>query len=190
MFIKFMFGINKKEITEFRNHGKKILKLAEMKENPAYNWFKYKNWVVQAFNYAVVLFCKALPPLEIKNQLYRIIGVKIGKKVSIANDAILDPIFPELIRIDDNAIIGWGTKLYTHEFTQTTARFGTIHLRKNSMVGEWSVIRPGIVVGENSLIAAMSFVNEDVADNLVEGGVPIHIIKHIAKLKHKGKRNK
>ena len=83
-----MLEISKKEIAEFRSHGKKILKLLQMKENPAYHWFKYRNLITQAFNYAVVLFCKVLPPLEIKNQLYRLIGAKIGKTVSIANDVI------------------------------------------------------------------------------------------------------
>ncbi len=185
-----MFELNKKEVFAFRRNGKKVLKLVKVGkgENPARKWYKYKNPLIQAFNYAIMLLCKLLPPCEIKNALYRIIGVEIGKNVSIANDCIIDPIYPELIRIDDNVILGWGSKLYTHEFTQTTARIGTIHLKKNSMVGEWSVVRPGIVVGENSLIAAMSFVNEDVADNLVEGGVPIHIIKHIKKVMRSRKR--
>lgn len=185
-----MFRISKKEVYAFRKNGKKILKRITLEEgeNPARQWYRYKNPLIQAANYAVMLFCKLLPPCETKNDLYRLIGVKIGKKVSIANDCIIDTIFPELIRIDDNAIVGWGTKLYTHEFTQTTARIGTVHLKRNSMVGEWSVVRPGVVIGENSLIAAMSFVNEDVPDNLVEGGVPIHIIKHIEKLKRKSRR--
>ncbi len=174
-----MIAFTKKELEGFRKDGRKVLKLVRMKENPAYHWYLYRNWVRQGLQYAVVLFCAALPPLEMKNRLYRLIGAKIGRKVSIANDVVIDPIFPELIRIDDNAIIGWGTKLYTHEFTQTTARFGTIHLKENSMVGEWSVVRPGITVGKNSLVAAMSFVNEDVPDNLVEGGVPIHVIRHV-----------
>ncbi len=81
-----------------------------------------------------------------------------------------------LIRIDENSIIGWGSKLFTHEFTQTSVLFGTIHIKKNSLVGEGSIIRPGVVVGENVLIAAMSFVNKDVEDGFEEGGVPIHII--------------
>jgi acetyltransferase-like isoleucine patch superfamily enzyme len=176
-----MFRITKQEIVDFRKTGKKILLKKDVNENPARAWYKYKNPVIQAWNYFIVLNAKILPPCALKNAFYRLIGVKIGKNVSIAPDCILDTIFPELIRIDDNAIIGWGTKLYTHEFTQTTVRIGSIYVKSNSMIGEWSVVRPGVEVGENSLIAAMSFVNKDVPKDLVEGGVPIHILMHLKK---------
>jgi len=178
-----MFNLDKKEVNEFRKSGKKVLKIVHFKnkENPARKWYKYKNPVLQAWYYIVVTFCKILPPCEIKNHLYRMIGVKIGKNVSIAPDCILDTIFPELIRLDDNIIIGWGSKLYTHEFTQTTARIGTIHFKSNSMLGEWSVVRPGIEIGQGSLVAAMSFVNKDIPKGFVEGGVPVHIIHYSKK---------
>jgi acetyltransferase-like isoleucine patch superfamily enzyme len=180
-----MFKIGRAELFNFRERGKKILKEASFRvgDNPARQWYRYKSPIKQAKNYFVILLCKWIPPCELKNNLYRLIGVRIGKNVSIANDAILDTIFPELIKIEDNAIIGWGTKLYTHEFSLDKARIGTIDIGKNSMIGEWSVVRPGIRVGNNSMIAAMSFVNEDVPDNLLEGGVPIHIIRHYERMR-------
>ncbi|UCD06897.1 MAG: acyltransferase [Candidatus Aenigmatarchaeota archaeon] len=179
-----MIKISKEEIEDLRKNNRKFLKEIKFKlgSNPARRWYKYKNPIKQAKNYFIVLICKHLPPCELKNHLYRLIGVTIGKNVSIANDAILDPIFPELIKIEDNAIIGWGTKLFTHEFTLDTFRIGSIILRKNSMIGEFSVARPGVTIGKNSMIAAMSFVNEDVEDNSLEGGVPIHIIKHYKRM--------
>jgi len=60
-------------------------------------------------------------------------------------------------------------------------RIGSIIIKENSMIGEWSVVRLGVTIDKNSLISAMSFVNEDVEDNTIEGGVPIHIIKHMRK---------
>jgi UDP-3-O-[3-hydroxymyristoyl] glucosamine N-acyltransferase len=38
------------------------------------------------------------------------------------------------------------------------------------------------------MIAAMSFVNEDVESNTLEGGVPIHIIKHYKRTSQKIKK--
>lgn len=104
--------------------------------------------------------------------------MKIGKNVSLANDCIIDTIYPELIAIEDNVIIEWGSKLYTHEFTINTVRIGTIHFKSNSMLGEWSVVRPGVVFGKGSAVAAMSFVNKDIPNGFVEGGVPVHIIQY------------
>lgn len=185
-----MIKVTKGEIVNLRKHNKKILKIVDFKigYNPARKWHKYKTPLKQAKNYLIVIICKHLPPCEFKNNLYRMIGVKIGKNVSIANDSIIDTIFPELIKIEDNVIIGWGTKLFSHEFSLDSFRIGSIVIKKNSMIGEFSVIRPGISIGQNSMIAAMSFVNEDVGDNVLEGGVPIHIIKHYNR--HKIKHNR
>jgi len=66
----------------------------------------YKDMMVQAFDCVIMSICKILPPCELKNHLYRLMGVKIGKNVSIANDVIIDTIFPELIVIKDNVTIG------------------------------------------------------------------------------------
>lgn len=180
-----MFAISDRELADLRMKDRKILKTRTFHRgyNPARNWSKYRHPLVQGKNYAIILVCKLLPPCELKNHLYRLIGVTIGKNVSIANDAILDPIFPELIKIEDNVIIGWGTKLFTHEFTLESARIGSIIVKKNSMIGEFSVVRPGVTVGQNSLVAAMSFVNEDVPPDTVEGGVPIHILRHLRRKK-------
>jgi acetyltransferase-like isoleucine patch superfamily enzyme len=139
-----MIKISKKELNDLRKSNKRVLKTVKFKvgTNPARKWYKYKNPIKQAKNYFIVLICKILPPCEFKNSLYKLIGVKIGKNVSIANDSIIDPIFPELIKIEDNVIIGWGAKLFTHEFTLDTFRVGSIIIQRNSMIGEYSVIRP------------------------------------------------
>ncbi len=185
-----MFKISKEEIEGLRKNNKKILKEIKfhVSYNPARNWTKYKHPLKQAKNYFIVLITQVLPPSEIKNSLFRLMGAHIGKNVSIANDVILDPIFPELIKIEDNVLIGWGTKVFTHEFTLDTVRIGSVIIGKNSMVGEASVVRPGTTIGKNSMIAAMSFVNEDVGDNVLEGGVPIHIIKHYKRVAQKNKK--
>lgn len=175
-----MFKISDEEIKDFRNKNKKILKELKSKKevNLARNWYKFRDSIRQGINYIIMTLCRLLPPTELKNHIYRLMGATIGENVSIANGVILDPIFPELIKIDDNATIGWETKLFTHEFDMRGFRVGTIHIEENSMVGEFSVIRPGVEIGKNSQIAAMSFVNEDVEENTLEGGVPMHLIKH------------
>ncbi|MBI4176666.1 MAG: hypothetical protein HY518_05650, partial [Candidatus Aenigmarchaeota archaeon] len=165
-----MLAVSRADLEGLRKSRRKVLKEVRFRvgANPARQWYKYKSIFRQGKNYFIVTLCKILPPCELKNHLYRLIGVSIGRNVSIANDSIIDPMFPELIVIEDNAIIGWGTKLFTHEITLDTFRIGSIIVRKNSMVGEFSVVRPGVTIGRNSMVAAMSFVNEDVEDNTLE----------------------
>lgn len=182
-----MLEISKEEIRAFKKENKKILKEVKSKigTNLARNWYSFRDSFKQAKNYLIITICKLLPPSKLKNHLYRFMGAEIGENVSIANGVIIDPIFPELLKVEDNATIGWGTKLFTHEFDLESFRIGSIRIGENSMIGEFSVVRPGVDIGENSLVAAMSFVNEDVEENTLEGGVPIHIIKHYQREKER-----
>ena len=52
-------------------------------------------------------------------------------------------------------------------------------LKKNCRIGSHSVIMPGITIGENSIIGALSYVNRDIPDNVVAFGVPVKIKKKL-----------
>ena len=56
---------------------------------------------------------------------------------------------------------------------------GNVILKKNCRIGSHSVIMPGVTVGENSIIGAFSFVNEDIPDNVIAVGSPARIIKKL-----------
>ncbi len=101
----------------------------------------------------------------IKVFLYRLIGMKIGKGVFIAADVILDPHFPSLIEIGDYAIIGWGTHLFTHEFDGVKYRLGRITIGKGAVIGGFSLIRGGVIIGENAQVASSCIVYKDVPNN-------------------------
>lgn len=101
----------------------------------------------------------------IKVFLYRLIGMKIGKGVYIAADVILDPHFPELIEINDYAIIGWGTHIFTHEFDGVKYRLGRISIGKGAVIGGFSLIRGGVTIGENAKVSSACIVYKDVPNN-------------------------
>ena len=52
---------------------------------------------------------------------------------------------------------------------------GKVVLKKNARIGSHSVIMPGVTVGENSIIGALSFVNSDIPDNVVAYGIPARV---------------
>ncbi len=101
----------------------------------------------------------------VKVFLYRLIGMKIGKGVFLSPDVILDPHYPGLIRIDDYAIIGWGTHLFCHEYSGDKYRVGRITIGRGAVVGGHSVIRSGVTIGENAQVASMCIVYKDVPNN-------------------------
>jgi acetyltransferase-like isoleucine patch superfamily enzyme len=98
----------------------------------------------------------------IKVPLYRLIGVRIGRGVFISADVIIDPHFPELIEIGDHAIIGWGAKLFTHEWFDHAYRAGRITVGTGVVIGAYAVVRGGVDIGSGANIGAMSVVYKDV----------------------------
>ena len=54
-------------------------------------------------------------------------------------------------------------------------------MKKNCRIGSHSIVMPGVTVGENAVVGAMSFVNRDVPDNCVVAGVPAKVIKNVSR---------
>lgn len=108
----------------------------------------------------------------LKNALLRSIGVKIGKNVFIASTVGLDIQFPELISIDDGAILGMHSHISTHEVTHSHIRLGKVHIGKNALIGGQATVRSGVSIGENSVVAMRAFVTEDVPPNTLVTGEP------------------
>ncbi len=142
------------------------------------NWKKVRHPLRVLLNFIVITFCKFLPDIEPKNRLYRLIGMKIGKNVTI-NGTNLDVFFPELIEIGDNTIIGGYSTIITHEFLNDGHwRKGRVKIGSNVMIGALGLVMPGIEIGDNAKVAAYSLVNKSVKPNSFVGGVPIKEIKN------------
>ncbi len=119
-------------------------------------------------------------PLRLKLAVMRhMLGMKIGKNVGISFDVEIDPCYPEIITIEDNACIGIRTTILTHEFTQDSLRIGRVTLEKGCLVGAFCIVRAGVRVGQNSIIAMNSFVNRDIPPNEMWGGVPVRFIRKL-----------
>lgn len=141
------------------------------KSNPAYEYNKIVRRFKLFINIIICHICKLLP-LDMKNGLYRLIGVKIGKNVVIAPYVQIDPFFPEFITLEDNVIIGWGAKIFTHEFTQNKIRKGKVHVKKRALIGGFSVVRSGVTIGKHAVVSLNSFVTKDIKDYDTVGGNP------------------
>ena len=163
-----------REIREFLKSNRKIIEIRYKgaRLNAACDWYKLRSPFLMAFRGLLNEIFKKIPPCGLKNSLYRSMGVKIGKDVVISPDAHLDPLFPELIEIDDGVILGWSSKIFAHEMTNHKIRLGRIKIKRNACIGGCSVIRSGVTIGKNSVVSMSSFVNKDVKDNLLVGGIP------------------
>jgi maltose O-acetyltransferase len=108
----------------------------------------------------------------LKNALLRRTGMKIGKHVFIAATVHFDIQFPELITIEDGAILGMHSHIATHEVTHAHIRLGKVHIGRNALVGGQATVRSGVTIGENGVVAMRAFVTEDVPANTLVTGLP------------------
>jgi len=73
--------------------------------------------------------------------------------------------------------IGSHCSIYSH--STIDSKKGKVVLKKNCRIGTHSTIMPNVIIGENSIIAAYSFVTKDVPKNELWAGIPAKRKKRI-----------
>ncbi|MCK5686521.1 acyltransferase [bacterium] len=115
--------------------------------------------------YGLVYFSQHLPWSTPKVFMLRLFGATIGEKVYISQKVFIDPLYPELLTIGDNVLIGLGVKMYFHEITNKYFRIGRIRIGNNTIIGADASIRCGITIGENVFISANAPVYKNIPAN-------------------------
>lgn len=92
---------------------------------------------------------------------------------------------PWMITIGDNVHITSGCKFVTHDggtlilrrFQKDLELTFPVIIQDNVYIGINTIVLPGVVIGENSIIGAGSIVTKDIPANSVYAGVPARFIK-------------
>jgi len=100
------------------------------------------------------------PP--IKCLIYRVIGVKIGKGVFISSGVVIDVHFPNLIEIEDYVILGYGSRIFTHEFSDATYTVGRVVIGEGTVVGAFATIRGGVRIRKNVTVPINKVVSRNI----------------------------
>lgn len=100
-------------------------------------------------------------------------NLKLSKKTDIGAFTYINAKYD--VEIQDNVQIGSHCSIYSHSTIDN--KKGKVMIKKNAKIGSHSVIMPGVTIGKNSIIGALSFVNKDIPDNVVAIGRPIKIIR-------------
>ncbi|MFC1570493.1 acyltransferase [Candidatus Omnitrophota bacterium] len=111
----------------------------------------------------------------LRSVLYRMIGIKVGKDVYIGTDCYLDNTFPELVTIEDKAIISFRVTIVAHDRHREVV--APVTIKKNAFLGTGAIILPGVTVGEGATVGAGSVVTRDVPPEAVYVGVPARPIQ-------------
>jgi acetyltransferase-like isoleucine patch superfamily enzyme len=94
--------------------------------------------------------------------LLRRLGARVGSKVYFCPGVWIDPLYPELLTIEDGVFFGSGVKVFLHDFGPDEFRAGKVLLRNRAFVGGHAVIRCGVEIGQRAVVAACAVVTRDV----------------------------
>ncbi len=113
-------------------------------------------------------------------------GLKVGKECFIGDDVLID-LYNQVI-LEDQVTIAQRVNILTHlnvgyrnhPLQKFFPKFSKpVVFKRGSVVGAASTILPGVVVGEESFIAAGSVVTKDVPKRTLVAGVPAKIVRKI-----------
>ena len=105
--------------------------------------------------------------------LHRWRGVKIGKRVWIGYDAIIETSRPQFVTIGDDAVIGMRATLIAH-FREVSG----LTIEPRASIGPGAIIMPGVTIGEGSVVTAGSVVTRSVPPMTVVQGNPAKAVAH------------
>ena len=100
---------------------------------------------------------------------------KLGRNTDIGAFVFINA--KEQVIIEDNVQIGSHCSIYS--ISTIDNKKGRVVLKKNCKIGSHSIIMPGVTIGENSIIGALSFVNKNIPDNVIAFGVPVKVVRKI-----------
>ena len=102
-------------------------------------------------------------------------NLKLGKNFDIGAFSYIN--CKEGVEIEDEVQIGSHCSIYSNSTIDNKS--GPVILKKNCKIGTHSTIMPNVTIGENSIVAAYSFVTSDIPSNQLWVGVPAKFKKNL-----------
>ena len=102
-------------------------------------------------------------------------GLELGKYTDIGAFTYINS--KNGVIIEEYVQIGSHCSIYSESTIDN--KVGKVIIRKNARIGSHSLIMPGVSIGENSIVGAFSFVNNDIPSNVVAYGIPARKIRDL-----------
>lgn len=116
-------------------------------------------------------------PSLVRKSFYQLLGSKVGGGMIVIGGRIEDPHY---VTVGSNAIVADGAMLYPHVISNMDCAgnrllaIGKIEIGSNAIVGSRCTIMPSVTIGENAMVASMSYVpmNTVIPAGEIWSGVP------------------
>ncbi len=138
------------------------------------------------------IFARNMPFPQLRIMLYRMMGIKIGRRVSIGLDSYLDDQFAMAMTLEDDCCLEARVAIVVHDDEGLSAggpgsifkkgavvlgHVAPVTVKRGAVIGARSVLLPGVIVGEGALVRPGSVVTRDVPAGAVVAGAPARVIE-------------
>ncbi|HQM43719.1 MAG TPA: acyltransferase [Smithellaceae bacterium] len=146
------------------------------------NYYAKGNKIKRFLTFPLLYFAWFSPHKSLRVFFHRLRGVQIGKNVEIGYFCLIGHVHPQMITIEDNAVITAKVTILEHDnalyYTKRgNVKYGKVIIGKGAFVGEGSIIMPGVKIGECAIVGALTFVNKNVPANETVVGNPARLLK-------------
>lgn len=101
-------------------------------------------------------------------------GLKLGYRTDIGAFTYINAKYG--VSIEEGVQIGSHCSIYS--VSTIDGKQGPVLLKKNCRLGSHCVVMPGVTVGENAVVGAMSFVNRDIPADSMAWGTPVRVVRN------------
>src|SRR3989338_7957457 len=102
-------------------------------------------------------------------------NLTLGQKVDIGAFSFINAQYG--IELQDEVQLGSHCSIYSTSTIDN--KHAKVIIKKNAKIGSHSTIMPGVTIGENAIIGAHSFVNQDIPANSIAFGAPAKVKRQI-----------
>ncbi|MFL5868871.1 MAG: acyltransferase [Thermoleophilaceae bacterium] len=107
-------------------------------------------------------------------------GLEIGPNVYLASGAVVDANFPWLVSIGSDTTLGPGVYVLAHDASTRRhigyTRVGRVKIGRRVFIGAYSLVLPGVTIGDDVIVGAGSVVREDVPAGVMVAGNPAVLV--------------
>ena len=135
-------------------------------------------WTLHAFlciTNLSLFYENALLPPPLRKLFYQLLGSRMGRGIISIGGRLSDPY---LVTLEETVIIGEEALLIPHAVAIDESGdilvLGKIEVKQGAIIGARTTIMPGVIIGERSMVKAMSLVtmNTKIPPNEVWAGIP------------------
>jgi acetyltransferase-like isoleucine patch superfamily enzyme len=131
-----------------------------------------------------------ISPRKLRPWILKVIGAKVGKNVFIGSNVWIDSGHADMLILEDHVHIAGECTLLCHQrnlknyhigddYAKLGYKIANIHLKKGCLIGQRTMVMPGVTVGEGAIVGAYSLVTKDIPAWTIATGRPTKVVKEI-----------